>query len=187
MDRQDVERWLSRHPESVHADPRQILDRCERELRVIVEEDAWLHAKEIAERHLQHWAGAFGLPASDDFVAREVCHELARELRHHEPMPGAEATRLREAALRALDPPAREMLQGWLDELARKEEHRAWLEVVHFTDHLASRLSRLGELSPEANWDFQHSYPRTAERITRMLIREYEVHARGTDLVDDIE
>jgi len=72
-------------------------------------------------------------------------------------------------------------------ELARKEEHRAWLEVVHFTDKLAARLARRGELSPDARWDFSHSYPRTAERITRLLIREYELHAHGTDLVDDIE
>jgi len=187
MERQDVVQWLERHPESVHTDPNRLLDRCEHELRGQVAEGAWRHAKEIAERHLQHWEGSFGLPASDDFVAREVCHELARDLRHHEPLPTAEVRRVSDAVLGTLDPPALELLREWLGELARKEERKTWLEVVHFTDHLASRLAREGGLSVDATWDFRHSYPRTAERITRMLILEYELHAKGAELVDDIE
>jgi len=186
MERQDVERWLERHPESVHTDPHELLDRCERELRSHVADETWGRARRIAERHLEHWASTFGLPAGDAFVAREVCHELARELRRHEPSPGAETRRPSESALRALDPTAREMLCAWLDELAQKEEHRTWLEVVHFTDQLANRLAREGELGSEARWDFDHSYPRTAERITRRLILEYEQHVRSTPL-DDIE
>ena len=117
MERQDVVRWLESHPESVHANPRSLVDRCERELRGRVAEGAWRHAKEIAERHLHHWQGSFGLPASDDFVAREVCHELARDLRHHEPQPTAEVRTVTEAVHGALDPPALEMLREWLGEL----------------------------------------------------------------------
>lgn len=187
MERQDVVRWLESHPESVHANPRSLVDRCERELRGRVAEGAWRHAKEIAERHLHHWQGSFGLPASDDFVAREVCHELARDLRHHEPQPTAEVRSVTEEMHGALDPPALEMLREWLGELARQEEHRTWLEVVHFTDHLASRMAREGGLSAEAHWDFRHSYPRTAERIMRLMILEYETHARGAERIDDIE
>jgi hypothetical protein len=187
MERQDVVQWLERHPESVHTDPHRLLDRCERALRSQVTEGAWRHAIEIAERHLHHWEGSFGLPAGDDFVAREVCHELARDLRHHEPQPTVEVERVSDAALDALDPPAASRLREWLDELARQDEHRTWLEVVHFTDHLASRLAREGGLSSATTWDFRHSYPRTAERIVRLLIREYETHARGAEQIDDIE
>lgn len=188
MQRQELAQWLEGHPESIRTDPNRLLDRCERELRNEVEEGAWLRAKEIAERHLHYWAGSFGLPASDDFVAREVCHELARDLRHHEPRPTAEVQHVTDAVMGTVDPSALELLREWLDELARTEEHRAWLEVVRFTDHLASRLARQGmPFSSDANWDFRHSYPRTAERITRMLILEYEQHAKRAELVDDIE
>jgi hypothetical protein len=162
-------------------------ERCERQVRSHAEEEAWQRARAIAEQHLQHWAGSFGIPASDAFVAQEVCHELARELRRREPEPVAEAQRLSEAVLRALDPATRERLRGWLIELARREEHRAWLEVVNFTDHLARNLIRGGELTPELHWDFDHSYSRTAERVTRMLIREYETHAHGPEVCEDIE
>ena len=185
MERQTVEAWFDRHPETVHSDPHALLDRCESELRSHVAEETWGRARQIAERHLEHWASSFGLPASDGFVAREVCHELARELRHHEPVPGARTRRPSESTLLALSSPAREMLCEWLDELARKEEHRVWLEVVHFTDGLASRLAR-EEVGTPLSWDFRHSYPRTAERVTRRLIQEYEQRAHQTPL-DDIE
>ncbi len=162
-------------------------ERCERQVRSHASEDAWQRAREIAEEHLHHWEASFGIPASDAFVAQEVCHELARELRRREPEPGAEARRVSEAVLRALDPPARERLRDWLLDLARREEHRAWLEVVEFTDHLARNLIREGELKPDLRWDFEHSYSRTAERVTRILIREYEAHAHGPVVVEDIE
>ena len=41
--------------------------------------------------------------------------------------------------------------------------------------------------SNEPRWDFEHSYSRTAERVTRILIREYEARENGKQLVDDIE
>ena len=50
---------------------------------------------------------------------------------------------------------------------------------------LANRAE--GGLSAEAHWDFRHSYPRTAERIMRLMILEYETHARGAERIDDIE
>jgi hypothetical protein len=166
---------------------RALRERCEREVKTHATEDAWQRARHIAEEHLHHWEASFGIPASDAFVAQEVCHELARELRRREPEPAAEARRVSEAVLRGLDPAARERLRDWLLELARREEHRAWLEVVEFTDHLARNLIRGGELTEELRWDFDHSYSRTAERITRMLIREYEAHAHGPAVVEEME
>ena len=187
MERQEVERWLEGHAEAVHADPHALLDRAEREVRAHAEEEAWLRARSIVETHLRHFEASFGLPASDAFVAKEVCHALARELRRREPSPAAETRRVSEAVLRALEPSARELLAEWSGDLARREEHRAWLEVVAFTDQLARMLQRKGELSDELRWDFSHSYPRTAERIARVLIRAYEARAHGPELVDDIE
>jgi hypothetical protein len=187
MERREVEHWLEGHPEVVHADPHLLLDRAEREVRAHAEEDAWLRARSIVEAHLRHFQESFGLPASDAFVAKEVCHQLAGELRKKEPSPSAETSRLSESLLRPLEAPARELLAEWTADLARREEHRAWLGVVSFTDHLAQSLQRGGELSDALSWDFAHSYPRTAERIVRLLIREYEARARGPELVDDIE
>ena len=53
MERGDVERWLEGHPETVHADPRELLDRAEREVRAHAVEEAWLHARSIAAEHLR--------------------------------------------------------------------------------------------------------------------------------------
>jgi hypothetical protein len=187
MERVDVERWLEVHPESVHADPRELLDRAEREVRAHAVEEAWLHARSIAAEHLRRYHESFGLPASDDFVANEVCHELARELRRREPSPRSRTSLPSDNVLRALEPPARDRVAQWLDELARTEEHRAWVEVVHLTDQLARRLRHDGELSAELRWDFSHSYPRTAERVTRLLMEQYETHAHGPEWIDDTE
>ena len=60
-------------------------------------------------------------------------------------------------------------------------------EVVGLTERLAARLRRDGELSDQLRWDFRHSYPRTAERVTRLLMQEYETHAHGPEWIDDTE
>ena len=88
--------------------------------------------------------------------------------------------------LGALEPAGREILLAWADELAGREEQAAWREVVRFTDHVGRDLVRDG-WSNEPRWDFAHSYSRTAERVTRILIKEYEARQNGRQLVDDIE
>ena len=181
MERDDVERWLERHREAVHADPHTLLDRCEREVRERTERDAWSHAAEIAEERLHAFEDTFALPASDAFVAREVCHELARELRRREPAVDESSLTdlVSRSVLQALDEPARVQMRTWLLELAQKEEHRAWLEIVRFTHQLARSLSRGGGASRELAWDFDHSYARTAARVASILVEEYEAHAAG--------
>jgi hypothetical protein len=185
MERQEVQHWLEGHPDAIHADPHQILDRCEREVRSHAAHEAWRHAKRIAEERLHDWEASFGLPASDAFVAREVCHEMARELRRRAPAHGR-ALGVSPGVLGALEPAARELLLAWADELAGREEQAAWREVVRFTDHVGRDLVRDG-WSNEPRWDFAHSYSRTAERVTRILIKEYETRQNGRELVDDIE
>jgi hypothetical protein len=186
MNRYEIEHWFEGHPEAVHADPQQLLDRCEREVRVYAAHEAWRHAKRIAEERLHDWEAAFGLPASDAFVAREVCQEMARELRRRAPVVRDDAPRVSEVVLGALEPAGREILIAWSHELADREERAAWREVIRFTNHVGRDLVRDG-WSDEPRWDFEHSYSRTAQRVTRLLINEYEQREQGRPVCDDIE
>jgi hypothetical protein len=187
MNRHEIEHWFEGHPEAVHADPRQLLDRCEREVRGHVAHEAWAHARRIAEERLHDWEASFGLPASDAFVAREVCQEMARELRRRAPVVRDDAPRLSAGVLGALEPAAREILMEWSHELAGREERATWREVIKFTNHVGRDLVRDGGWSNEPRWDFEHSYSRTAERVTRLLIHEYEQRELGRSVCDDIE
>ena len=51
-------------------------------------------------------------------------------------------------------------------------------EIVSFTHRIATALIREGHMTRTLDWDFDHSYPRLAARVTEMLIREFEAHAR---------
>lgn len=177
MQRTDLETWFTHHPDSIHTDPAVLLDQCESEVRDHAHRDAWIHAKEIAEESLHRFERVFGLPASDIFVTREVCHEIARELRRNEPHPEDDAVEwVGSGVLEALDSDARRLLQGWLKELAAKEEHSAWREIVYFTDHLARSLIKKANMTSRLDWDLEHSYPHVAARVARMMIREFDAH-----------
>jgi hypothetical protein len=180
MNRTDLESWLSTHPDSIHAPTGTLLDRCESEVRSHAQELAWIHAREVAEHSLHRFERAFGLPASEIFVTREVCHEIARELKHHEPHVERteESEWVSRSVLDALEPGARRMLREWLFDLAEREEHRAWQEIVSFTHKIATALIREGHMTRALDWDFERSYPRLAAQVTEMLIHEFEAHAR---------
>ena len=113
MKRLDLEHWIAHHPDSIHADSKALLDRCENDAKDHAHRDAWIHAKEVAQKSLRRFEHGFGHPASDTFVTREVCHDLARELKHHEPKPDAHgrgnAEWLSRLLLDALDSEARGM------------------------------------------------------------------------------
>ena len=181
MERTDLEAWFAHHPESIPGDPDALLDECESSVREHARSDAWSHAREIAEQRMRRFERITGLPASETFVTKEVCHELARELKHHEPHPddATEDSWLRQSLLDGLDPEARVMLREWVNEMAEKEEHAAWLEIVDFTDHAARSLIRAGQMTSDLDWDFERTYPRVAARVARMLIREYETRAES--------
>jgi hypothetical protein len=184
MERIDMERWLAGHPRSIHDDPQRLLDRCEAEAKDHARHDAWLHAREVAEDCLHRFERRFGLPASDVFVTREVCHEIARELKTHEPSPDDRVADswVSPAVLDAFEPEARSLLRDWLEGLAEREEHATWREIVRMTDHIAKSLIRAGHMTDQCDWDLEHAYPRVAERVVRMLIEEYEAHLdRGGD------
>jgi len=184
MERHDLEDWFEHHPDLIHTQPEALLDRCEAEVKDHATYDAWLHAREIAEQSLHRFEGVFGLPASETFVTREVCHEIARELKSHEPHPDEKqaAEWAGQAVLGALDDEARDRLRLWLCDLAVREEHAAWRSIVHFTDHLARTLIRDEHMTPELDWDFDRSYPVVAARVARMLIREFEARAVSSQI-----
>lgn len=176
MERIEIETWFSNHPESIRTRPRLLLDRCESEIRGHARSDAWLHARDIAETSLHRYEVTFGLPASEVFVAREVCHEVARELVRHEPHPDAALAEswVGEAVLAELDDEARRILREWFGSIAEREEHETWRAIVRYTAHLARQLIRNEGMSGRLAWDLDHTYPQVAARVTRMLIHEFE-------------
>ena len=180
MHRVELESWLNRHPDTILATTHELIDRCEVEVHHHAEIIAWKHALKVATASLRRFDGRFGRPASETFVTREVCHEVARELKRHEPQLERidETEWLSRSILGSIEPEARMVLRDWLRELAEKEEHRAWQEVVSFTHHVASALIQKAHMTGELDWDFERSYPRVATRVTRMLLREYAVHLR---------
>jgi hypothetical protein len=181
MRRDEILDWLRSHHDSVRGDPEQVLERAEHEARRHAAEQAWLHAKEIAEREVVSWKSrSLGSHAAEDTVAHEFCHDLARELRHLEPHPeGDEAALVDPGTLDAFAQEARALLRSWVGEVAGKEEHRVWKEVVRFTHARAKSLIREGTVSTASGWEFTHSYSETAARKAAILAHDSEKHARG--------
>ena len=179
MERIDLETWFARHPESIDTQPRMLLDLCEAEVRDHARTDAWRRARDVAESSLHRFEGTFGLPASDVFVTREVCHEIARELRRHEPHPDAAlaASWVGDTVLDKLDAEAGRIVRQWLAEIAEREEHATWQGIVQFTDRLARWLIRSEGMTAELDWDLDHTYSQVAARVTRIVMREFDAHA----------
>jgi len=184
MQRTDLETWFATHPDAIRMNSRALLDECEFEVRHHAHHDAWIHARDVAQKSLRRFERVFGLPASDSFVTREVCHEIARELKRSEPHVGEmrEEDWVSDGVLGMLDPRGRAMLNDWLIELAEQEEHAAWVEIVHFTDRLARKLIDDAHMTLDLEWSMEQSYPRVAARVARMLIREFETHASEEEL-----
>ncbi len=178
MDRSGFQHWLEEHPEHIDGDPAALAAECEREVREHAREEAWRRAKERVERAHQRWAGRTGFHASEAFVAREVCHQLSRELRQEEPVVDpAEEERWPEPAIwGALDAAGQEQLRAWVHDLAHQEEHAIWLEVVRFVDQRGAELVREGRMSDDLRWENTHSYFETASRVTDILAEDCEAH-----------
>jgi hypothetical protein len=181
MKRSEVLDWLIQHTEHIHDIPEQVLSRCETEVRKHAQEDAWLHARDIAEEHNQHWRHSWGAHASETFVAREICRGLADEFKRHEPIPaeGHESAFVDEDVLGVLDPEARTIILEYVHDLARGEEHRAWKEIMRFTRKRGRTLSREEHLSSDRSFEGTHAYSETAARIMGILARDFQHHARA--------
>jgi hypothetical protein len=180
MDRSEILRWLEAHPAAVHGEASEILERCEHAVRRHAAEDAWLAAKSWAERRRRDFEShGWGNHASEAFVAGEVCHQLAWELRHHEPevAAGAEEHLAGGPVREALEPDGWAVLSGWVLELAREQEHATWREVVRFTDRRARSLVRERQLSRDQSLENARHYPEIAADVAGLLARDYSVHA----------
>jgi hypothetical protein len=181
MERADLEDWISHHPDSIHADPKTLLDQCENAARDHAHRDAWIYAKKIAEKSLLRFQHSMGYPASETFVTREICHEVARELRRHEPSPEdpdqARGQWVSRFLLDAVDSEGQRIFLDWLIEMAKKEEHSTWMEIVRSTDRRAQTLIREYQMTDQCDWDLDHRYSLLAARVVTMLIEDFEAHA----------
>jgi hypothetical protein len=179
MERRHVLDWLRQHPEAVHGAPEEVMTRCDEEVHEHASEDAWIAAKQVASQQERYWHDATGAPASEAFVAREVCRRLAGELRRSEPTPpeGHEAHFVDADVLGALEPEARALLLRYVHDLARVEEHQAWLQVVQFTRAFGKVLAHSGGYSSATDFGHTRLYAETAERVMHRLVEEYERHA----------
>ncbi len=180
MDRKQLTRWLVDHRDAVHGDLDQVLDRCEQQVRRQAARDAWLAARDIAERRRAEWEQSFGFHASAAFVARELCHRFAEQLRALEPhVVDGDEERLAGGAIDAdFEPEAREPVREWVHDLAVQAEHEAWREIVRFTDHRGKEIVKEDHLTDDLVWERTHSYAETAAQVAAHLARDYEEHAR---------
>ena len=180
MERKEVLEWLTSHPQEVPESPEAILSRCEESVHDHVTEETWLKACQVARERERYWLDdGGGAHASEAFVAREVCSELAGELRRLEPVP--EMTELGgwfdAATLASLGAAGRSLLLRYVLELARREEHEAWLEVMDFTRRRGLDLAHQREFSKQLDFERTHGYAETAARVMHILARDFERHA----------
>lgn len=179
MERENVLERLREHPQAVDGDAEAILTRCEPIVRRHARENAWLAAKRyVFERKLE-WKGRVGSRASEEYVARDVCDQLAYELERHEPEPQpGDEERLAGASIRAaVEPESWEHLVGWILEVARRQEHETWREIVRYTKHRARDLVREHQLSSESDLDHTRCYGEIAPKIADLLARDFSRHA----------
>lgn len=179
MNRTAVLEWLHQHPDLVRGDAEAIVDRCERAVRRHAREDAWLLAKRYVSERQHLWETSGGAHASEAYVAREVCGQLALELRDREPTPlrGDEDHLAGGPVKVALDPQAWEQLIPWIIEIARYEEHATWDEIVRHTRRHAQELIRRHHLSSDTSFDHTRCYGDVAAQIAEMLARDFSEHA----------
>lgn len=179
MDRQQAQQWFEDHPHLVHGNVQELIARCEPTVRRHAREDAWLAAKRyVAERELE-WHGDIGAHASEAYVARDVCSQLAYELKHHEPavLKGDEEHLVGGTLKAALEPAGWDFLVRWIMDLAREEEHDTWLEIVRYTQRRARTLIAEHHLSADTRFDHTKCYGEVAPQIMEMLERDYSQHA----------
>lgn len=180
MERSQILDFARSHPRAIHGDAGRLVDLAEHEARRHAEAEAWLHAKHVIERHLAEFEHGGGNPASEAFAACEVCHELARDLRHDEPRvdPGAEDRLAGPSVMNELEPEARPIVRDFVHDVAAQAEHRTWQDVVRYADARGPGLVLEHGLSTDAHWGMVRSYGVTAAKVLRLLADECAERAR---------
>jgi hypothetical protein len=186
MERSRILDFARTHPGAIHGDAGQFVDFTEREVRRHAEAEAWLHAKRVIERHIAEFEQDSGMPASEAFVAREVCHELARELRHVEPRidAGSEDRLAGPGVLNEIEPEAQLLVRGFVHDVAQEAERRTWREVVRYAGGRGRSLVRDHVLSTDLTWDMERHYAVTAAKVLRILAAECEERARRAGVAE---
>ena len=182
MERSEILAWFEQHPDLVHGDLQEVLMRCERAVRRHAREAAWVAAKQYVEQRRHDQEEHLGAHASEAYVARHVCHQLADELLRHEPRfePSDGEQLAGEPVKTAVGGAGWEVLVPWILEMAREEEHRTWLEIARYTDERAKELIREHHLSDDTHFDRTKCYGEVAQLIERLLERDYQRHAFPT-------
>lgn len=182
MERDEVLDWLTSHPQEVHEAPEDIVCRCEESVHEHATEEAWRKAREVARERERYWRDdGGGAHASEAFVAREVCSELASELRRLEPVPGVRdaGAYVRDSALRPLGAAGRSLMLRYALDLAREEEHTVWLQVMDFTRKRGLDLARQPGFSHQLDFEKTHGYAETAARVMHILAEDFERQAQA--------
>jgi hypothetical protein len=182
----EVMEWLETHPQTIHGDPLDIMQRCERSVRHHAAAIAWRDARDFVRSRRRLWEQRWGFEVeSDDFVAREICGLLAHELRGQQPsLPdGAEDDLADADVLADLDRVAWVHMRPWVRELAIDEERATWKHVVRFTRKRGRALVREGRM-PAANEPSERSYSGRATSVADILMTDYDamaISAMGPD------
>ncbi len=180
MERNQVLEWLYDHPREVKESPEDLVTRCEEAVHEHVLAETWRHACELARQRERSWLeDGGGAHASEAFVAREICGKLAMELRRLEPIPQARdlGSYVDARTLAPLGAGGRSLMLRYVLDLARREEHQAWLRVVDFTREKGKALARQRTFSKQLDFERTHGYAETAARVMHLLADDFEKHA----------
>jgi hypothetical protein len=180
MERNEVLEWLHDHPQEVKESPEDVVTRCEEAVHEHVLAETWHHACELARQRERYWLeDGGGAHASEAFVAREICGKLATELRRLEPVPEARdvGSYVDARALAQLGAGGRSLMLRYVLDLARREEHQTWCQVMDFTREKGQELARRRTFSKELDFDRTHGYAETAARVMHILAEDFARHA----------
>jgi hypothetical protein len=179
MNRTEVLRWLKVHSNEIQGNPERLIERCERTVRRHAAEDAWLSAKSYVESRMHEWEKEWGTHAGESFVAREICHQLAYELKQHEPEVevGAEEHLAGGRIQSALTDEGWGFVSGWVRDVAQREEHEVWSDIVRFTDKRGREIVRHFDFKDDSDYEHTRSYSVIASRVAGILARDYSLQA----------
>lgn len=180
MERREVVQWLRVHPNDIQGNPESLVVRCERSVRRHAAEEAWHSAKAYVEKRKREWEKEWGTHAGETFVAKEICVQLAYELKHHEPKIeiGDEENLAGSEVQEALTTAGWNRVSEWVREVAQAEEHDVWCDIVRFTGKHGAQIARDFDFKDDSDYDHTRTYPEIAAQVAGILAEEYERHAQ---------
>ena len=175
MERVEVLRWLQVHPNDIQGDAEVLVVRCERAVRRHASEDAWRSAKDYVEGRMHEWEDEWGTHAGEEFVTREICHQLSYELGKHEPEieVGAEEHLAGGTVHEALSEEGWRYVSEWVRDIAREEEHEVWGDIVRYTDKHAGEIVRAFGFKNDSDYEHTRSYAEIAAQVAGILAKEF--------------